>query len=127
MLDILMNLVYFVCCCRLLPVMTMVFLIVELMYFLTCTNHPHKDRLLAKICVLAVTVLILVTMTYAYNFVRKPEAPYLLNGGAALWDTQTEDLADEICTGCETDEEKVQANSPLFTLLLVERYTLVHA
>ena len=109
MLDILMNLVYFVCCRRLLPVMTMVFLIVELMCFLTCTNHPHKDRLLTKICVLAVTVLILVTMTYAYNFVRKPETPYLANGGATLWDTQTEQLADEICAGCDTDAEKVQA------------------
>lgn len=109
MLDILMNLVYFVCCRRLLPVMTMVFLIVELMCFLTCTNHPHKDRLLTKICVLAVTVLILVTMTYAYNFVRKPETPYLANGDATLWDTQTEQLADEICAGCDTDAEKVQA------------------
>ena len=75
MLDILMNLVYFVCCRRLLPVMTMVFLIVELMCFLTCTNHPHKDRLLTKICVLAVTALILVTIIFAYNFVCKPDAP----------------------------------------------------
>lgn len=108
-LDILMNVIYYICCRRLLPVMTMLFLVTELMYFITSANRPRKDRLVTKICVLAVTVLILVTMTYAYNFVRKPEAPYLLNGGAALWDTQTEDLADEICTGCETDEEKVQA------------------
>lgn len=108
-LDILMNLVYFVCCRRLLPVMTMVFLVVELMYFITFANRPRKDSLITKICVVTVTALILVTMSFAYNFVRKPEAPYLLNGGATLWDTQTEDLADEICAGCNTDEEKAQA------------------
>ena len=108
-LDILMNLVYFVCCRRLLPVMTMVFLVVELMYFITFVNQSRRDRLLTKISVLAVTGLILVTMIFAYNMVRKPEAPFLTNGGATLWDTQTEELADEICAGCETDKEKVQA------------------
>ena len=108
-LDILMNLVYFVCCRRLLPVMTMVFLVVELMYFITFVNQSRRDRLLTKISALAVTGLILVTMIFAYNMVRKPEAPFLTNGGATLWDTQTEELADEICAGCETDEEKVQA------------------
>ena len=108
-LDILMNLVYFICCRRLLPVMTMLFLVTELMYFITSTKQPRKDRSLTKICVLTVTVLVLVTMFFAYIFVCKPETPYLNNGGATLWDTQTEGLADEICTGCETDEEKVQA------------------
>ena len=108
-LDILMNLIYFVCCRRLLPVMTMVSLVVELMYFIAFTNHPRKDKLLTKICILTVTAFILVTGITAYNFVCKPEAPYLTNGGATLWDTKTERLADEICAGCETDEEKVQA------------------
>lgn len=108
-LDILINLIYFICCRRLLPVMTMVSLVIELMYFVTFDNRPHKDKLLTKICVLAVTALILVTMLSAYNFVCKPEVPYLTNGGATMWDTQTEQLADEICAGCETDEEKVQA------------------
>ena len=108
-LDILMNLIYFISCRRLLPVMTMVFLVVELMYFVTFDNRPHKDKLLTKICVQAVTALILVTMLSAYNFVCKPEVPYLTNGDATMWDTQTEQLADEICAGCETDEEKVQA------------------
>ena len=108
-LDILMNLVYFVCCRRLLPVMTMVFLVVELMYFITFVNQHRKDKLLTKIYVSAITGLILVTMIFAYIFVCKPEAPYLCNGGATLWDTRTEELADEICAGCETDEEKVQA------------------
>ena len=108
-LDILMNLVYFVCCRRLLPVMTMVFLVVELMYFITFVNQHRKDKLLTKIYVSAITGLILVTMIFAYIFVCKPEAPYLCNGGATLWDTRTEELADEICAGCDTDAEKVQA------------------
>ena len=51
----------------------------------------------------------MVTGIIAYNFVRKPEIPYLLNGGATLWDTQTEELADEICASCDADAEKVQA------------------
>lgn len=109
LLGIFMNAVYYICCRRLLAIMTMVFLIVELMYFIAFTNQPHKDKLLTRICVLTVTVLILITMISAYNFVCKPEALYLSNGGATLWDTQTEELADEICAGCETDEEKVQA------------------
>ena len=108
-LDILMNLIYFVCCRRLLPVMTMVSLVVELMYFIAFANHPRKDKLLTKICILTVTAFILVTIITAYNFVRKPDAPYLANSGATLWDTQTEELADEICAGCDTDAEKVQA------------------
>lgn len=106
--DILMNVIYYICCRRLLPVMTMSFLAVELMYFIVFAVKPRKDSLLTKICVLAVTALILVTGITAYNFVRKPEVPYLANGGATLWDTQTEKLADEICAGCETDEEKVR-------------------
>ena len=108
-LDILVNLIYFICCRRLLPVMTMLLLVTELMYFITLANQPRKDKLLTKVCVLAVTALILVTISFAYNFVHKPETPYLNNGGATLWDTQTEELADEICAGCDTDEEKVQA------------------
>ena len=108
-LDILINLVYFICCRRLLPVMTMLLLVTELMYCITFANRPCKDKLLTKIYILTVTALILVTLIFAYNFVRKPETPYLTNGGATLWDTQTEELADEICAGCDTDEEKVQA------------------
>ena len=107
-LDILANLIYFVYCRRLLPVMTMLLLVTELMCFITATNQPRKDRLLTKICILAITGLIFVTMIFAYIFVCKPGAPYFANGSATLWDTQTEKLADEICAGCETDEEKVQ-------------------
>ncbi|MBO5323539.1 MAG: transglutaminase domain-containing protein [Oscillospiraceae bacterium] len=108
-LDILMNLIYFISCRRLLPVMTMVFIVVELMYFITFANQPRKDSLVTKIPVLVITGLMLVTMLSAYNFVHKPDAPYLANGGATLWDTQTEELADEICAGYDTDADKVQA------------------
>ena len=108
-LNILVNLLYFIRCRRLIPVMTMLLLVTELMYFITSAYRLRKDKLLTKICILTVTALILVTMFTAYNFVRKPESPYLANGGATLWDTQTENLADEICADCETDEEKVQA------------------
>lgn len=108
-LDILVNFIYFVYCRRLLAVMTMLLLVIELMYYITGTVRRCRDNLLTKICILVIAGLILVTGIIAYNFVRKPEAPYLLNGGATLWDTQTEELADEICAGCDTDTEKVQA------------------
>ena len=109
MLDILANLLYFICCRRLLPVITTLLLVVELMYYITCTVRRNKDSLLTKIYVLVIAGLILVIGITAYNFVCKPEAPYLSNGGATLWDTQTEELADKICVGCNTDAEKVQA------------------
>ena len=64
-LNVLVNFIYFVCCRRLLPVMTMLLLVIELMYFITTTNRLRKDKMLTK-----------------------------------------------ICTGCETDEEKVQAIYP---------------
>ena len=108
-LDILMNAIYYICCRRLLPVMTMIFLVTELMSFITSADQLRKDKLLTKICVLAITGLILATISFAYNCVRKPEAPYLTNGGATLWDTQTEQLADEICADCDTDAKKLQA------------------
>ena len=108
-LDIILNAIYYICCRRLLAVMTMLLLVTELMYYITSAVRTRKDSLLTKICILVIAGLILVTMIFTYNFVRKPEAPYLTNGGATLWDTQTEEFADEICTGCDTDEEKVQA------------------
>ncbi|MBQ7331103.1 MAG: transglutaminase domain-containing protein [Oscillospiraceae bacterium] len=109
MLDILTNLVYFICCRRLLPVMTMLLLVTELMYYITGTVRTGKDGLVTKIYVLVIAGLILLMGITAYNFVCKPETPYLANGGAPLWDTQTEELADEICADSDTDAEKVQA------------------
>ena len=44
-------------------------------------------KLLTKIFVLAVATLTVITLFASYNFVFKPEAPYLNDGGATLWDT----------------------------------------
>ncbi len=108
-LDILVNLTYFICCRRLLPVMTMLLLVTELMYYITGAVCTRKNSLLTKICVLVIAGLVLVMGITAYNFICKPDTPFLSNGGATLWDTQTEELADEICAGCDTNAEKVQA------------------
>ena len=89
--------------------MTILLLVIELMYYLTSTVRTSKDSLLTKIYAFVIAGLILVMGIIAYNFVRKLEVPYLLNGGATLWDTQTEELADEICADSDTDAEKVQA------------------
>ena len=89
--------------------MTMVTTAAELMYLAIFDDSSGKDNLLTKIYVLAVSVCIIVVLILSYNFVCKPETPYLLNGGATLWDTQTEELADEICAESDTDAEKVQA------------------
>ena len=99
----------FVLCRRLLPILNMLTTAAEMMYLAIFDNSSGKDKLLTKIYVLSGSAFILVTLISAYNFVCKPEAPYLSNGGATLWDTQTEELADEICVDCDTDEEKVQA------------------
>ena len=104
-----MSAVSFVCCRRFLAIMTMLEMVVMLMYLALSYDDSGKDKLLTKIYVLAAATLIVTTLFASYNFVFKPEASYLNNGGATLWDTQTEELADEICAGCETDEEKVRA------------------
>ena len=103
------SIVYSLYCRRLLLMMTFFTTAAELMYLAIFDNSSGKDKLLTKIYVLAVSGLIIVTLISAFNFVCKPHVPYLLNGGATLWDAQTEELAEEICAVCETDEEKVQA------------------
>ena len=96
-------------CRRLLPMMTFVVTAIEMMYFGIVDNSSGKDKLMTKICVLTVSALTVIMLLFSYNFVYKPEAPYLSNGRDTLWDTQTEEIADEISSGCKTDEEKVQA------------------
>ena len=105
----LMSIVSALSCRRLLPMLTFVVTAIEMMYFGIVDNNHGKDKLLTKIYVLSVSAFILFTLISAYNFVCKPEAPHLSNGRDTLWDTQTEELADEICVGCKTDEEKVRA------------------
>ena len=104
-----MSIVSALSCRRLLPMLTFVVTAIEMMYFGIVDNSSGKDKPLTKICVLVLTAFIIVFLFFTYNFVYKPEAPYLSNGRDTLWDTQTEELADEICAGCETDEEKVLA------------------
>lgn len=108
-LILLMDLAYILNCRRVILFPTIISLMFEVLYFGAYVENPRKDSFLTKIGVLAVSGLILVTLISAYNFVCKPDAPYLSNGGATLWDTQTEELADEICASSDTDEEKVQA------------------
>ena len=104
-----MSIVSALSCRRLLPMLTFVVTAIEMMHFGIVDNSSGKDKLLTKICILVLTSFIAVLLFFSYNFVYKPEAPYLSNGRDTLWDTQTEKLADEICSGCETDEEKVRA------------------
>ena len=104
-----MSIVSALSCRRLLPMLTFVVTAMEMMYLGIVDSSSGKDKLLTKICVLVLTAFIAVLLFFSYNFVYKPEAPYLSNGRDTLWDTQTEELADEICAGCETDEEKVRA------------------
>ena len=104
-----MSIVSALSCRRLLPMLTFIATAIEMMYFGIVDNSSGKDKLLTKICVWVLTAFIAVLLFFSYNFVYKPEAPYLSNGRDTLWDTQTEELADEICSGCETDVEKVQA------------------
>ncbi len=104
-----MSIVSALSCRRLLPMLTFVVTAIEMMYLGIVDNSSGKDKLLTKICVLVLTAFIAVLLFFSYNFVYKPEAPYLSNGRDILWDTQTEELADEICAGCETDQEKVLA------------------
>ena len=106
---LLLSTLSFVLCRRLLPIITMIITAAEMMYLAIYDDSSGKDKPLTKIYVLAVSALIVVTLLVSYNFVSKPETPYLLNGGTTLWDAQTEELADEICAGCDTDAEKVQA------------------
>jgi len=106
---LLMNTLSFVLCRRLLPMMTLITTAAEMMYLAIFDNSSGKDKPLTKIYVMAVSVLIVMALFVSCFFVSKPETPYLLNGGTTLWDTQTEELADEICSGCDTDAEKVQA------------------
>ncbi len=104
-----MSIVSALSCRRLLPTLTFVVTAIEMMYFGIVDNSSGKDKLLTKICVLVLTVFIIVFLFFTYNFVYKPEAPYLSNGRDTLWDTQTEELADEICADCDTVAKKVQA------------------
>ena len=104
-----MNIAYIIYCRRVFPFLVLVSLVVVFIYFIAFIDNSGKDNLLTKIYVLIVSVLIIVLLFSAYIFVYKQDNLPLTNGQATLWDTDTVKLADEICSGCDTDEEMVKA------------------
>ncbi len=108
-LSFLLGGAYALSCRRMIVFPATVSLALVVIYFGAFVDRPRKDSFVKKLFVFAVSVLIAATLFSAYNFVFKPKAPYLANGRATLWTPETEQLADEICGGCKTDEEKVQA------------------
>ena len=103
------NIIYLFQCRRIFLFPTIISLVIPLIYFVAYVEETRKDGFLTKIFVLVITGIIAVNLLSAYNFIYKPEAPYLDNGRDTLWDTQTEELAEELCSGCDTDAEKVKA------------------
>ena len=99
-----MNLAYAVYCRSVFPILTIISLGIVLMYFIAFGNNIRKDTLLTKIYVLLVSAAVVILLFNAYFFVYKPDDVSLSNGQATLWDTQTVELADEICDDCDTDE-----------------------
>ena len=104
-----MNIAYAIYCRRVFPILAIISLGVVFMYFVAFANATRKDKLLTKIYVLVVSSVILWLILSAYIFVYKQDDVSLTNGQSTLWDTNTLKLADEICAGCDTDEEKVKA------------------
>ena len=104
-----MNIAYSIYCRRVFPILALLSLSIVFMYFVAFTNTARKDKLLTKIFVLVVSSVILSFILSAYIFVYKQDNVSLSNGQATLWDTSTVELADEICTDCDTDEEKIKA------------------
>ena len=104
-----MNIAYAISCRRIFPFLSIVSLATVLLYYTAFSNNKSKDNLLTKIYVLIVSALIIALLFSAYVFVYKQEDISLTNGQATLWDATTVKLADEICSDCDTDEEKVKA------------------
>ena len=107
-LILIMDVIYAFRCRRLILFPTMASLIIGVFYFGAFIEKTRKDGALTKVYVLAVTGIVILNLIAAYNFIYNPETPYLDNGRDTLWDTQTEELAEEICADCKTDEEKAR-------------------
>ena len=119
-LVLLMSTLSIVFCSRILPMMTLITTAAEMMYLAIFDNSSGKDKPLTKIYVLAVSTLIMVILLASYNFVSKPETPYLLNGGTTLWDTQTEEFVDEIEETIKLNSKKTVKN--VFSMFAPESY-----
>ena len=104
-----MNIAYAIYCRRVFPFLALITLAIVFMYFIVFANKTGKDKLLTKIYVLVVFVFIIALLLSAYIFVYKQDDVSLINGQATLWDIATVKLADEICSDCDTDEERVKA------------------
>ena len=109
MLIACMNIAYAIYCRRVFPILSIISLAIVLLYYTAFSNNTSKDNLLTKICVLIVSAFIIALLFTAYIFVYKQKDISLTNGQATLWDTNTVELADEICADCDTDEESVKA------------------
>ena len=104
----LIDLTYLFRCRRIFPFPTIISLVIVLIYFGTYIEEPKKDGFLTKNFVLAVMGIVAVNLISAYRFMYNPKEPYLDNGRDTMWNTQTEELADELSSNCETDAEKVK-------------------
>ena len=98
------NSAYAVYCRRVFPILTIISLGIVLIYFIAFASTTRKDKLLTKIYVLLVSVVITFLLFTAYIFVYKQNDASLTNGQATLWDSKTVELADEICSDCNTYE-----------------------
>ena len=104
-----MNIAYAISCRRVFPFLSIISLAIVLMYYTVFSNNTSKDNPLMKIYVLIVSAFIIALLFTAYIFVYRKDDVSLTNGQATLWDISTEELADDICADCDTDEEKVIA------------------
>lgn len=108
-LVFLMNFIYAVYCRRIFPFLAIISVAIVFIYFTVFSDSTRKDNLLTKIYVLIVSAFIIALLFSAYIFVYKQSDLSLTNGQATLWDSETVELADEICADYYTDEEKVKA------------------
>ena len=104
-----MNIAYAIYCRRVFPFLELISLVIVFMYFIAFADNTGKNNLLTKIFVFVLSAVILSLLFSAYIFVYKHDDISLTNGQTTLWDTATVELADEICSDCDTDEEKVKA------------------
>ena len=104
----LIDLTYLFRCRRIFLFPTIISLVIVLIYFGAYIEEPKKDRFLTKNFVLAVMGIVAVNSISAYRFMYNSKEPYLDNGRDTMWNTQTEELADELSSNCETDAEKVK-------------------
>ena len=104
-----MNAVYLIYCRRVFPFLALISLVIVFIYFIAFTNRTGNDKLLTRIYLLVISTAIVALLFSAYIFIYKQEDVSLTNGQATLWDTNTVELADEICANCDTDEEQVKA------------------